>query len=146
MSIISEETKLSFVKKIENFSLVDFLKKLHFDYILSEETLKTAGQMVTGNTLKHMITAVVLYKIFTPLRYLFTLTLTKLLINVFKSKGIIPKQPPVGYSIKDIYIEKKLLYQKRLINQKERYLKSKQSFKLGLVKSGRIYFLKKKPK
>ena len=112
-----------------------FLKGLHFDYVLSDSMIKSAGELVTGDTLKHCITAVMCYKIFTPLRYLLTLTLTRGVIKVFKTKGIIPKQPPPGYSIKDVYTEKKFIYQKRYDNQKERYLKSKRNFKARLEKS-----------
>ncbi len=146
LHIISDETNKSIINKIENFNMVDFLKMLHFDYILSESMIDSAGELITGVTLKHILTAIMLYKIFTPLRYLLTLTVTKVLISIFKNKGFIPKQPPPGYSIKDIYAEKKLIYQKRLINQKQRYLLSKQNFKLGLERTRRNYFLRTKSK
>lgn len=126
MHILSKETNEGIVKIIENFNLEKFLKKLHFDYVLSENAIESASKTINGNTLKHILTAVMMYKILAPLRYVVTLTVTKTVINLFKTKGLIPKQPPPGYSIKDIYVEKKFIYQKRLANQKDRYNKSKQ--------------------
>lgn len=132
------------MSKIENFNLEKFLRTLYFDYVLPDNMIKKAGELVTGETLKQCVTAVLLYKIFTPARYLLTLTLTKVVINMFKSKGIIPKQPPPGHSIKEMYTEKKFIYQKRYDNQKERLKKSKQiqSLKDKLEKSQDI--MKKK--
>lgn len=137
LHIVSEETRNSILSKIENFNLEKFLRSLHFDYVLPDNMIKKAGELVTGETLKQCVTAVVLYKIFTPARYLLTLTLTKVAINMFKSKGIIPKQPPPGHSIKEMYTEKKFIYQKRYANQKERLKRSKQmqSLKDKLEKS-----------
>ena len=120
LHIVSEETRNSILSKIENFNLEKFLRTLHFDFILPENMMKAAGELVTGETLKQCVTAVLLYKIFTPVRYLFTLTMTKVVINIFKGKGLIPKQPPPGHSIKEMYTEKKFIYQKRYANQKER--------------------------
>lgn len=137
LHIVSEETRNSILSKIENFNLEKFLRSLHFDYVLPDNMIRKAGELVTGETLKQCVTAVVLYKIFTPARYLATLTLTKVAINMFKSKGIIPKQPPPGHSIKEMYTEKKFIYQKRYANQKERLRRSKQmqSLKDKLEKS-----------
>jgi len=57
------------------------------------------------------------------------------MINLFKTKGIIPKKPPPGHSIQEMYSEKKFIYQKRLANQRERYLKEKQLLKGKLENS-----------
>jgi len=140
--IITHEFNTSIMKSIENFRLEKFLHSIYLDYILSDNSIKSASEYITGNTLKHILTAVMLYKIFTPLRYLVTLAGTRAAINIFKNKGIIPKKPPPGYSIQDMYTEKKFIYQKRLANQKERYMKSKQNLRNRLEKSQRM--MKKK--
>lgn len=144
--IITHEFNESIMKFIENFRLEKFLYSIHLDYILSDKLIKSANDYITGNTLKHILTAVMLYKICTPLRYIVTLGGTRAAINLFKSKGIIPKKPPPGYSIQDMYTEKKFIYQtlfqKRLANQKERYMKGKQNLRNRIEKSQRM--MKKK--
>lgn len=121
---MSTESKNAIINKIENFQIDRFLLSYHFDYVLSNNVIDWLKERLTGQTLKHIITAIMLYKIFTPIRYLLTLSLTKVLIEFSKKYGFIPKTPPAGYSIKDIYSEQKILYQKRLQNQRER-LKTK---------------------
>ena len=133
--IISHDTNTGILDWMKNFNMEKFLLSLHCDYILSDRWIKSLGQQITGDTLKHVLTAVMLYKIFTPLRYLLTLTVTKATISLFKTKGIIPKQPPPGHSIQEIYSEKKFIYQKRLDNQRERYFKEKQLLRSRLEKS-----------
>ena len=88
--------------------------------------LKKMGELITGDTLKHAITAVMLYKIFTPLRYLVTLGSTKLIITLFKKRGIMPVHPPPGSSLKDLYAEQKMVIRRRIKIQNE---KSRKFFK-----------------
>lgn len=105
--IISHETTVSIMNKIETFDLEKFLRSYHFDYVFSDATLVSLGKMFDGITLKHLITTYLLYKIFTPLRYLATLGGTKLCIDLLKRRGVIPQRPPPGSSIKELYEEQK---------------------------------------
>ena len=148
VSIISVETKESILKKIETFEIESFLRNYHFDYVLSDSIIDSIKIYLTGETLKHCLTAIMLYKIFTPFRYALTLSVTKLLIEFYKKTGYIPKTPPPGYSIKDIYLEKKHVYQKRLQNQRERIKNSKTMNRMNLARNkleqrGRFWIKKK---
>lgn len=96
-----------------------------------------------------------LYKIFTPLRYLATLGTTKLLINIFKNRGVIPKQPPPGSSIKDLYAEQKQVIRRGIKRQREKYnnmkmgrlfLKQRKSLNDVIVSNKANYFFRKKNK
>lgn len=147
LKIMSVETKESILKKIETFEIESFLRGYHFDYVLSDRIIDSIKANLTGETLKHILTAIVLYKIFTPLRYALTLSVTKLLIEFYKKTGYIPKTPPPGYSIKEMYLEKKLFYQKRLQNQQERLRNSKTLTRVNLARNklerGRFWTKKK---
>ena len=98
-----------------------FLKNSFFDYIMPDELIKKLGGLITGVTLKNMITAIVLYKMFTPFRYLLTLGATKLVINLFKKRGIMPQQPPPGSTIKELYQEQSQSIKRRIKKQREKY-------------------------
>lgn len=120
---MSNETTQSIVSKIENFRLEDFLRHSYFDYVLTEGAIQWLGTNITGLTLKYMITAVVLYKLFTPLRYLVTIAGTNLIIRLFKRRGVIPRQPPAGSSIRELYTEQKQVLRRSLKIQREKYRK-----------------------
>ena len=119
--MFSRETSDSILNKINTFNLENFLREYYFNYVMPEATIEWIGKKLTGETLKHLLTAVMLYKIFTPLRYLATLTATKVLISIFKRRGVIPKRPPPGDSIKDLYTEQKLVIRRSLKQQREKY-------------------------
>jgi hypothetical protein len=99
--LMSNETSNSIIVKIETFDLEKFLRNFYFDKIMSDSTLDSIGKQITGVTLKHIITAIMLYKIFTPLRYLATLTVSKVAIDKLILRGVI-QPPPKGSSIKDM--------------------------------------------
>lgn len=83
-----------------------------------------------------MITSIMLYKIITPLRYIFTVALTNFIIKLLKKHGRIPLQPPPGSSIKELYTEQKQVIRRSLkIHKyskknilKNRIIKASQSF------------------
>ena len=87
--------------KIETFDLEKFLRNNHFNQVLSDSKLDYIGKLITGVTLKHWITAIMLYKIFTPLRYLATLTVSKVAIDKLIKHNYIQRPPP-GSSLKEM--------------------------------------------
>lgn len=123
LHIMSKETSDSITLKINNFNLESFLRKYYFSYVLPENAIQWLGKSITGETLKHVVTSIMLYKIFTPLRYLVTLGSTKLAIELFKKRGVIPQRPPPGSSIQDLYSEQKQLIRRSFKNKKESYQK-----------------------
>lgn len=137
--ILSRETIDSINNKINTFNLEKYLKESFFRYILPENWIKSIGQSITGETLKFMITAVVLYKIITPLRYVFTVALTNLVIKLFKKQGRIPLQPPPGSSIKELYTEQKQVIRRRIKVQREKYAK-KIVLKNRIIKASQTIF------
>jgi hypothetical protein len=118
---MSHETSLSIEKKIDNFNLEKFLLSYHFDYVFSDGSLKWLGSCITGVTLKHVITAIMLYKLATPLRYVATLTVTNLIIKLFKKRGMMPLRPPAGSSIPELIKEQQDVLKARIKRQKEAY-------------------------
>ena len=136
LNIISAETHESFILKMENFDLEEFLKHYHFNSVLPDSVITKIGELITGKTLKNILSVMMLYKIFAPLRYLLTLSMTRLVIIVFKRQGIIPKQPPPGTSVKEIYVEQRDKLQKRVQNQRERYERSKNRISPRRPKNG----------
>lgn len=120
---MSKETTASIVTKIDTFKLEEFLQHSYFNYILTENAIKWLGESITGNTLKYTITSVMLYKLFTPLRYLVTIGGTNLIIKLFKRRGVIPPQPPAGSSIRELYSEQKHVIRRSLKTQREKYRK-----------------------
>jgi hypothetical protein len=123
LHIMTKETSDSITSKINNFNLESFLRKYYFSYILPESAIQWLGRSITGETLKHVVTSIMLYKIFTPLRYLVTLGSTKLSIELFKRRGVIPQRPPPGSSIQDLYTEQKQIIRRSIKKKKESYQK-----------------------
>jgi hypothetical protein len=132
---MSHETAVSIEAKIDNFNLEAFLRSFYFDKVFNDDQLKWFGGALTGVMLKHILTAVMIYKISTPIRYLFTLTFTKLLIDVLKRRGVIPIRPPPGSSIKELYEEQKLVIRRSIKSKRENY-----KFKAPSLTSSRLLF------
>lgn len=139
LKIISRDTVDSIQKKIDTFNLEKYLKESFFSHILSENLIKSIGELFTGKTLKLMITAIMLYKLITPIRYIFTVALTNFLIKLFKRHGRIPLQPPPGSSIKELYTEQKQVIRRRLKMHKN---SKKNSFKNNIIKASQSIFNK----
>lgn len=119
--IISNDTSKKIENAIDSFNLEKFLKEHYFNYVLNESSIEWLGKSITSETLKHCITAIMLYKIFTPFRYLLTLTLTNVIIKIFKRKGVIPVHPPAGSSIRELYKESKIGIRRSVKKQREKY-------------------------
>ncbi|RMZ96128.1 hypothetical protein BpHYR1_044184 [Brachionus plicatilis] len=141
LRVMSRETIDSINTKINTFNLENYLKESFVRHIISEHWIKSIGQSITGQTLKFMITAIVLYKIITPLRYVFTVALTKFVIKLFKKQGRIPLQPPPGSSIKELYTEQKQVIGRRLKVHREKYSK-KSVFRNRIIKASQSIFNK----
>lgn len=120
---MTHETSNSLTAKIENFQLDYFLRHSYATYILTENAIVWLGTNITGFTLKCMITAMLLYKILAPLRYVVTIGGTNLVIKLFKRRGVIPQQPPAGSSIRELYTEQKSVLRRSLKMQREKYRK-----------------------
>lgn len=133
MHIMSNQTSVNIAEKIKTFDLKKFLKNSFFDFFLPDSAIDWLGEKITGELLKHTITAVMLYKIFTPFRYLLTLTLTNIIIKVFKRQGKIPLQPPPGSSIKDLYKEQQQVIRRSLKAQREKYKNKRILFRSSQV-------------
>ena len=119
--IISNETSQSIVNKIKTFDLKKFLLNYHFDYVLPERAINWLGESITGHTLNSALTAIMLYKIVTPFRYMLTLGVARVVINVFKRRGLMPVRPPPGSTIQDLYQEQKQVLRRGLKRQREQY-------------------------
>ncbi len=96
------------------------MRNWYFDYVLPESIIQKLNENITGETIKYAITAVVLYKLCAPLRYVTTLGTTKLVINLFKKRGIMPASPPPGSTIKDLYAEQKMVIRRGIKKQGEK--------------------------
>ena len=96
---------------------------------MPDSFIKFLGSSITGENLKNIITAVMLYKIFTPLRYVLTLVVTNFVIQILKKRGKMPLKPPPGSSIKDLYVEQKSVIRRSLKKQQEK-IKSKRSIRI----------------
>lgn len=114
LHILSRETIDAILYKINHFVLKNFLHNWYIDYVIPQSWIEQLNLVITGDTLKNAITAVVLYKLCTPFRYLLTLGTTKLVIDLFKRKGIMPVKPPPGDSVKELYKEQKSMIDRRI--------------------------------
>lgn len=134
--VMSHETSLSIEHKINTFSLEDLLRSFHFDYVLPDSAINWLDQSITGLTLKHMLTAIMLYKIFTPLRYASTLGFSNIAINVLKKRGFVPVKPPPGSSLPELIKEQQTVVSQNLKAQRERYarMRRQQNKKLSLFR------------
>ena len=121
LHIMSHETSMSIEEKINTFDLEKFLKNYYFDYVLPDSAIKWLGQAITGTTLKQILTAIMLYKLVTPFRYLLTLTLTNVIIKGFKRRGLMPAHPPAGSSIPELIKEQQNVVSQNLRRQRESY-------------------------
>ena len=84
-SIMSRETKESVISTIDNFKLDEFIKTYHFDYVLSQRAIDWLGENITGQILKQCLTVAMFYMIFAPLRYILSLSATKLMVSMNRS-------------------------------------------------------------
>lgn len=116
---MTHDTANGIIVKIETFDLEKFLRNYHFNSVFSDSTLEYIGKSITGITLKHMIVAIMLYKIFTPLRYLTTLAFAKISIDSLIRRGLI-KAAPKESSLSEIALTTRKNIQRRATSIKLR--------------------------
>jgi hypothetical protein len=103
--IISPERRLSFIRHMNEFSISGILSKIPF---ISQERLNQLNNYWTGERLRLLATALLLYKFLTPVRYAFTLGVTTYISRTFLKRGLI-KRAPQGDSLKELYRDQKQL-------------------------------------
>jgi hypothetical protein len=103
--IISPERRLSFIRRMNEFSISGLLSKIPF---ISQERLDHWKAYWTGERVRLLATAVLVYKFLTPIRYAFTLGVTTYVARTFLKRGLI-KRAPQGDSLQELYRDQKLL-------------------------------------
>lgn len=116
IQIISPERRLSFIRRMNEFSISGLLSRLPF---ISPERLNQLNTYWTGERLRLLATALLFYKFITPLRYAFTLGVTTYVSRIFLRRGLI-KRAPQGDTLQELYRD-----QKQLINSHVRRARDK---------------------
>ena len=105
LHIISHERRLSFIHRMNEFSIAGILARIPF---ISQERLNQLNNYWTGERVRLLATALVLYKFLTPVRYAFTLGVTTFISRTFLKRGLI-KRAPQGDSLQELYRDQKQL-------------------------------------
>jgi hypothetical protein len=103
--IISPERRLSFIRRMNEFSVSGILSRIP---LISEERVAHLNAFWTGERVRLLATALLLYKFLTPVRYAFTLGVTATISRTFLKRGLM-KRPPQGDSLKELYRDQKQL-------------------------------------
>ncbi len=128
MNIMSAETKNAIILKISKFKLDEFIKNNHIDYVLTNGMIEWLGKHITGQTLNRCLTVVMFYKLLAPLRYILTLSSTKLMANILYPKPTTTKLMTNLKNNFSIINRRKEKLQNRLILN--RFKKTKESLDL----------------
>ena len=116
LQIISPERRLAFIRRMNEFSISGLISRLP---LLSQDRLDQLKSYWTGERLRLLATALLLYKFITPLRYAFTLGVTTYVSRIFLRRGLI-KRAPQGDTLQELYRD-----QKQLINSHVRRAREK---------------------
>lgn len=116
LHIISPERRLSFIRGMNEYSIAGILSKVPF---IPQERRDYLNAYWTGERLRLLATALLLYKFLTPLRYAFTLGVTTYISRTFLKRGLI-KRAPQGDSLKELYRDQKQLINVNVRRAKER--------------------------
>ncbi len=103
--IISPERRSSFIRHMNEFSISGILSRIP---LISHERLNDLKAYWTGERLRLLATALLLYKFLTPVRYAFTLGVTTFISRTFLKRGLI-KRAPQGDSLQELYRDQKQL-------------------------------------
>ncbi len=103
--IISPERRLSFIRHMNEFSISGILSRIP---LISQERLNDLKAYWTGERVRLLATALLLYKFLTPVRYAFTLGVTTYISRTFLKRGLI-KRAPQGDSLQELYRDQKQL-------------------------------------
>ncbi len=113
--IISPERRLSFIRHMNEFSISGILSRIPF---ISQERLNQLNNYWTGERLRLLATALLLYKFLTPVRYAFTLGVTTYISRTFLKRGLI-KRAPKGDSLQELYRDQKQLIKSHVRRARE---------------------------
>jgi hypothetical protein len=103
--VISEERRSSFIRHMNEFSISKLISKIPF---ISQERIDYLNAYWTGERVRLLATALLLYKFLVPIRYAFTLGVTTYISRTFLKRGLI-KRAPQGDSLKELYRDQKIL-------------------------------------
>lgn len=103
--VISPERRLAFIRHMNEFSMAGILSRIPF---ISEERLNSLKAYWTGERVRLLATALLLYKFMAPLRYAFTLGATTYISRTFLKRGLL-KRAPQGDSLQELYRDQKHL-------------------------------------
>jgi hypothetical protein len=106
INIISSERRLSFIRSMNEFSIAGILSRIPF---ISQERLNYLKAYWTGERVRLLATALLLYKFLTPVRYAFTLGITTYMSRTFLKRGLI-KRAPQGDTLQELYRDQKVLF------------------------------------
>jgi len=113
--IISPERRLSFIRHMNEFSISGISSRIPF---ISQERLNQLNNYWTGERLRLLATALLLYKFLTPVRYAFTLGVTTYISRTFLKRGLI-KRAPKGDSLQELYRDQKQLIKSHVRRARE---------------------------
>lgn len=103
--VLSEESRLAFIRRMNEFSISGLLSRLPF---ISKERLEQLNTYWNGERLRLLATAILLYKFAAPLRYAFSLGVTTYISRAFLKRGLI-KRAPQGDTLQELYRDQKQL-------------------------------------
>ncbi|CAF0879836.1 unnamed protein product [Adineta ricciae] len=105
INIISPERRLSFIRRMNEFSVAGILSRIPF---ISQERLDSLNAYWPGERVRLLATALLLYKFLAPIRYAFTLGATTYISRTFLKRGLL-KRAPQGDSLQELYRDQKQL-------------------------------------
>lgn len=103
--IISPERRLSFIRHMNEFSISGVISRIP---LISQERRERWNTYWTGERVRLLATALLIYKFLVPIRYAFTLGATTFISRTFLRRGII-KRAPQGDSLQELYRDQKQL-------------------------------------
>ncbi|CAF0812039.1 unnamed protein product [Didymodactylos carnosus] len=105
LNVITDERRTKFVQKLNDFQIISVIKKLP---LLTEDQVTRLNDYFTGERLRLLATAVLLYKFLTPIRYATSLGVTAFLSKNLLKRGVL-KRAPQGDTLKELYHDQKQL-------------------------------------
>ena len=119
LHIISPERRLSFIRHMNEFSIAGIISRIPF---ISNERREQLSTYWTGERVRLLATALLLYKFLTPIRYAFTLGATAYISRTFLKRGFI-KRAPQGDSLQELYRDQKQLIKNHVRRAREKMQK-----------------------
>jgi hypothetical protein len=117
--VITSERRSSFIRHMNEFSISGIISKIPF---ISQERRDQLNNYLTGERVRLLATALLIYKFLTPVRYAFTLGATTYISRTFIKRGIIQRAPQ-GDSLQELYRDQKLLIKNHVRRTRENIMK-----------------------